>query len=48
MNEEKDSKFVAKKRNNVKDQSKANYDVGNETIYKAEVLKFNLCDYNDG
>ena len=48
MNEEKDSKFVAKKRNNVKDQSKAHYDVGNETIYKAEVLKFNLCDYNDG
>ena len=48
LNEAKDSKFVTKKRNIVKDQSKANYDVGNETIYKAEVLKFNLCDYNDG
>ena len=25
----------------------ANYDVGNEIIWNAEVLKSNLCDYND-
>ena len=24
-----------------------NYSVGNEIIYYAEVLKSNLCDYND-
>ena len=24
-----------------------NYDAGNETIYNTEVLKSNLCDYND-
>ena len=28
-------------------QSNANYDVGNEIIYNIEVLKSNLCDYND-
>ena len=29
------------------DQPKANYDVGNEIIDNTEVLKLNLCDYND-
>ena len=29
------------------DQSNVNYDVGNETIYKIEILKSNLYDYND-
>ena len=29
------------------DQSNANYDVENEIIYKTEVLKSNLCDYNN-
>ena len=29
------------------DQSNANYDVGNETIYNTEVVKSNLCDCND-
>ena len=29
------------------DQSYANYDVGNEIIYNGEVLKSDLCDYND-
>ena len=29
------------------DQSNANYDVGKEIIYNTEVLKSNLCDYND-
>ena len=26
---------------------KANYDTGNEIIYNTEVLKSNLCDYNN-
>ena len=29
------------------DQSNANYDVGNTTIYNTEVLKSNLCDCNE-
>ena len=29
------------------DQSNGNYDVGNEIVYNAEVLKSNICDYND-
>ena len=47
LNEANDSKFVARKWNIVNDQSNANYDVGNEIIYNTEVLKSNLCDYND-
>ena len=47
LNRTNDSKFVTGKRNIVNDQSYANYDVGNEIIYNTEVLKFNLCDYND-
>ena len=47
LKKQNDSKFVTRKWNVVKDQSKANYDVGNETIYNTEVLKSNLCDYND-
>ena len=27
--------------------NQTSYDVGNETIQKTEVLKSNLCDYND-
>ena len=48
LNEVSDSKFVSRKWNTGKDQSNANYDAGNEIIYKTEVLKSNLCDYNDG
>ena len=48
MNEVKDSKFVAKKWNIDNVQSNVNYDVGNEIVYNTEVLKSNLCDYNDG
>ena len=29
------------------DQSNGNYDSGNEIFYNAEVLKHNICDYND-
>ena len=47
LNEESDSKFVSRKWNIDNGQSNGNYDVGNEIIFKAEVLKFNLCDYND-
>ena len=32
----------------INDNSNANHDVGNEMIYYTEVLKSNLCDYNDG
>ena len=41
--EANDSKFVARKWNIVNDNSNANYGI----IYNTEVLKFNLCDYND-
>ena len=47
LNEANDSKFVTKKWNIDNDQSNANYDEGNEIIYNAEVLKSDLCDYND-
>ena len=38
---------MIRKWNIVNDQSNANYDVGNEIIYHTEVLKSNLCDFND-
>ena len=38
---------MARNWNMVYDNSKANYDVGNEIIYIMEVLKSNLCDQND-
>ena len=47
LNEASYSKFVTRKENIVNDQSNGNYNVGNEIIYTAEVLKSNLCDYND-
>ena len=47
LNEANDSKFVTIKWNIVNDNSKANCDVGNEIIYNMEVLKSNLCDYNN-
>ena len=47
MNEASDFKFLTRKWNIFSDQSNANYDVGNEIIYNIEVLKSNLCDYND-
>ena len=45
--EANDSKFVTRTWNIVNDNSNENYSVGNESIYNAEVLKSNLCDYND-
>ena len=47
LNEASNYKFVTRNQNIVNDQSNANYDVENEIIYNTEVLKFNLCDYND-
>ena len=47
LNESNDSKFVTRKWIIVNDQSNSNYDVGNETIYDIEVIKSNLCDFND-
>ena len=47
LNEPNDSKFVTRKWNIFNDQPNSNYDVGNEIIYITEVLKSNLCDYNN-
>ena len=47
MNEANDSKVVPRKWNIVNDQSNANFNVRNGIIYNTEVLKSNLCDYND-
>ena len=45
--EQNNSKFVTRKWNIVNDQSNAIYDVRNEIIYNTEVLKSNLCDYDN-
>ena len=47
LNKANDSKFVTRKCNLLNDQSNASYDEENEIIYNTEVLKSNLCDYND-
>ena len=47
MNKSSDSKFVIRKYNIVNDQSNSSCSVGNEIIYSTEVLKPNVCDYND-
>ena len=47
LNEARDSKFVTMKWNIGNDQSNANYNSENKIIYNTEVLKSNLCDYND-
>ena len=38
---------MTRKSNIVDDISNVNYYVGNEIIYNTEVIKSNLCDYND-
>ena len=48
LNEASDYKFVTRKWNIVNDNSKPIHGVGKEVIYNTEVLKSNLCDYNDG
>ena len=47
LNESSDSKFTTRNWNIFNDQSKANFSVENEIIYSTEVLKSNLCNYND-
>ena len=47
LNEANDSKFVTRKWNIVNDNSKSNYDVTNEITYNTEILKSNLCYYNN-
>ena len=47
LNGANDSKFVTRKWNIVNDKLKVDYDAGNEITYNTEVLKSNLCDYND-
>ena len=47
MNKANDSKFVTRKWNIVNDNSKANYNAANGITYNTEVLKSDLCDYND-
>ena len=47
MNEVNNSKFVTRKWNIVNNQLSANYHVRHEILYNTEVLKSNVCDYND-
>ena len=47
LNEASDSRFAARKWDIVSYQPNANYDVENEIINNTEILKPNLCDYND-
>ena len=47
LNEASDSKFLSRKWNVVADNSKANHAVGDNIIYNTEVLKSDLCGYND-
>ena len=47
LNEASDSRFVTRNWNIVNDQPNTIYDVGNKIIRNSEVLKSNLCDYND-
>ena len=46
LNESSNSKFVTRDWNIISGQSSANYSAENKIIYKADVLKSNLCDYN--
>ena len=47
LDEENDFKFVARKWNIVNDQSNANCGIESEIIYNTDVLRSNLCDYNN-
>ena len=47
MNEGNDSKFATRKWNIVNNNSKTSYGVRREIMYNTEVLKSNLCDYDD-
>ena len=47
LNEANGSKFVTRKRNIVNDNSKSTYAAANEISCNTEILKSNLCDYNN-
>ena len=47
LNEANDFEFVRRKWNIVSDNSRTNYEVGSKIIYNTEILKSNLCDYNN-
>ena len=47
LNKARNSKFISRKQDIVKDPSNENYDPGNEIIYNTEVLKPNIFDYID-
>ena len=47
MTEASNSKLATRKPNVVSHNSESNYDVRNEINYNLEVLKSNICDYND-
>ena len=47
LNEEYITKLITRKWNVVNDNSKTNYDATNENTYNTDILKSNLCDYND-
>ena len=47
LNEASDSTFVTRKWNIVNDQSYGKDGERNEIIYNTDVLKSNLCDYNN-
>ena len=47
FNEANDFKFVTRKWNIAKDNSNANYAVGNNINYNTEVLECNFCNFNE-
>ena len=47
LNDANSSKFVTRKWDIVNDNSNSNYAAANEINYNTEILKSNLCDYND-
>ena len=47
LNDANDSKIVTRRWNIVNNNSNSNYAATNEITYNTEILKSNLCDYND-
>ena len=47
LNDANDSKIVTRRWNIVNNNSNSNYAATNEITYNTEILKSNLCDYNN-
>ena len=47
LNDANNCKFVTRKWNIANDNSNSNNAAANEITYNTEILKSNLCDYND-